>query len=92
MAGKKAEKVRVLTSQAEVLAELRMGREQFMRLLRKYSFDVTGKAGKINGRWHVRVDDVWRWHGYVQDQERRHPDARRMRPEEPPALRRIKGR
>ncbi len=83
---------RVLTSQQEVIDELRMGQKPFIRLLKKYPFLNSGAAGKINGRWHVTVEDVWRWHRYVQRQEIRHPDARRMRPEEPPDLGDIRGK
>jgi len=82
----------VLTSQQEVLDELKMGQSQFIRLLRKYPFGCCGASGKLNGRWHVTREDVWRWHRYVQRQELRHPDARRMRPEEPPELGDIRAR
>lgn len=82
----------VLTSQQEVIDELKMGRKQFLTLLKKYPFCNCGAAGKINGRWHVTREDVWRWHRYVQRQELRHPEARRMRPEEPPDLRDIRAR
>jgi len=83
---------KVLTSQQEVADELKIGRFRFMRLLQKYPFEHSGVAGKINGRWHVAVEDVWCWYRYVQRQEMRHPDARRMRPEEPPALSEIRTR
>jgi hypothetical protein len=83
---------KVLTSQQEVIEELRMSQYQFETLLKKYPFYHSGAAGKLNGRWHVAVEDVWRWHRYVQQQERRHPDARRMRPEEPPDIADIRAR
>jgi hypothetical protein len=82
----------VLTSQQEVIDALKMGQSQFVRLLRKYPFGCCGSSGKLNGRWHVTVEDVWRWHRYVQRQELRHPDARRMRPEEPPDISDIRAR
>jgi len=84
--------VRVLTSQQDVIDELKMGSQQFMRLLRKYPFACCGASGKLNGRWHVTAEDVWRWHRFVQQQELRHPDARRMRPAEPPELGEIHAR
>jgi hypothetical protein len=72
----------VLTSQQEVIDALKMGQSQFVRLLRKYPFGCCGSSGKLNGRWHR----------YVQRQELRHPDARRLRPEEPPDLLDIRAR
>ena len=83
---------RVLTSVHEVAAELSISVHTLYSLLRKYPFDAIGVSGKLNGRWHVPVEDVWRWYQYVKRQEARHPDARRMRPEEPPEIQDIKGR
>lgn len=85
-AGTEDSVVEVFTSQQEVIDELRMGRKQFMSLIKKYPFYKCGSSGKLNGRWHVTKSDLWRWHGYVQKQELRHPESRRMRPEEPPEL------
>jgi len=61
-------------------------------LLRKYPFQSCGRPGKINNRWHVSRKSVHEWFKYVQAQELRHPDARRLRPMEPPALDEIRGR
>lgn len=83
---------RVLTSVNEVAEELSMSVKTLRSYLRKYPFCDTGVSCKLNGRWHVPAEHVWRWYHYVKRQETRHPDARRMRPEEPPALREIKGR
>lgn len=80
------------TSRQEVADELQMSIHTFEGLVRKYPFNVTGVAGKINGRWRVAKDDVWRWFDYVQRQEIRHPESRRMRPQEAPELSAIKGR
>jgi hypothetical protein len=76
----------------EVADALRMSIYQFEKLLRRYPFDVTGVSGKILGRWHVTQADVFVWYRHVQRQESRHPEARRMRPEEAPDLDQIKGR
>jgi len=83
---------KVLTSQQEVIDELRISSYRFTQLLKKYPFSHSGAAGKLNGRWHVALEDVWRWFRYIQRQEMRHPDARRMRPEEPPELSEISTR
>jgi hypothetical protein len=83
----------ILTSKQEVADALKMTVYQFSQLLRRYSFATgAGVSGKLNGRWHVPKDYVFRWYRYVQRQELRHPDARRMRPDEPPELRNIQGR
>jgi len=83
---------KMLTSVHEVADELSMSILTLRSYLRKYPFILTGVSGKLNGRWHVPVEDVWRWYHYVKRQEARHPDSRRMRPEEPPEIRGIKGR
>ena len=83
---------KVLTSVNEVAQELSISVKTLYTYLRKYPFEATGVSGKLNGRWHVPVEDVWRWYHYVKRQEVRHPDSRRMRPEEPPGLTEIKGR
>jgi len=83
----------ILTSKQEVADVLKMTVYQFNTLLRRYSFaDGSGVSGKLNGRWHVPKDYVLRWYRYVQTQEARHPDARRMRPVEAPELVGMKGR
>lgn len=82
----------ILSSAQEVADELKMSVRQLNRVLNKYPFGASGVAGKIMGRWKVCKADVHRWFRYVQRQELRHPDAIRMRPEEPPALTDIKGR
>ena len=83
---------RVLTSKQEVIDELKMGMTMFNSLLKKYPFCSCGAPGKLSGRWHVAVEDVWRWYRHIQKQELRHPDSRRLRPEEPPGIAAIKGR
>lgn len=81
-----------LTSAQEISDALRMSLYQFQQLVRRYPFSDTGVSGKIMGRWRITQDDAFRWFRYVQKQECRHPDSRRMRPEEAPALEEIKGR
>ena len=84
---------KMLTSKQEVADELKMSIRHFSRLLQKYPFaDGAEVPGKIGGRWRVSVDDAWKWFFYVQAQELRHPDSRRMRPEEPPEISGIAGR
>jgi len=82
----------ILSSRQEVADELKISLYQLYRMLNKYPFGMCGVSGKVMGRWKVTRADVHRWFRYVQRQELRHPDARRMRPEEPPALTDIKGR
>ena len=81
-----------LTSKQEVADELKMSTRQLSRWLAKYPFEGSGVAGKIMGRWRVNQGDVWRWFRFVQRQEARHPEARRMRPEEAPEIAGIRGR
>jgi hypothetical protein len=83
---------KILTSKVEVADELDMSVYQFNKLINKYPFDHSGVAGKISGRWRVTKEDAWRWFRYVQTQERRHPEARRMRPQEPPPVAEIRTR
>jgi hypothetical protein len=83
---------KILTSKVEVAEELKMSVYQFNKLLNKYPFGRSGVAGKISGRWRITQEDAWRWFRYVQTQESRHPDARRMRPAEPPAVAEIRTR
>lgn len=83
---KKVEREDVLTSKQEVADVLKMSVYQFSQLLHKYPFANSGAAGKLNGRWHVSRANVWEWYKFVQRQEIRHPDARRMRPDEPPEI------
>lgn len=82
----------LLTSKQEIADLLSMSQSTFDRYLRKYPFTMSGVAGVVNRRWRVFRTDVFRWWRHVQDQELRHPEARRMRPEEPPALAEISGR
>lgn len=84
--------LRLLTSKQEVADELRMSLYQLDQLLRKYPFENSGAPGKIMGRWKTTKANVHAWFRYVQSQELRHPDARRLRPEEPPDIAAIKGR
>lgn len=83
---------RALSSLQEICDELRMGLKQFRNLEKKYPISKTGVPGKLNGRWHIPVDNLWSWYRYVQKQEIRHPDSRRMRPQEPPEIQDICGR
>jgi hypothetical protein len=78
----------LLTSKQEVADLLGMSITTLGRYLRKYKF--TG--GTTNGRWRVFKTDVFAWWKHVQHQEHRHPEARRMRPEEAPELQEIKAR
>lgn len=82
----------LITSKQQVADTLGMSISTFDRYLGKYPFSNSGAPGKINGRWRVFKSYVFGWWAYVQRQEMRHPAARRMRPEEPPALQDIKGR
>jgi|AACY02.16.fsa_nt_gi hypothetical protein len=82
----------LLSSKQEVADELKMSLYQLDKLLQRYPFEVSGVPPKVRGRWRVYRQDVHRWYRYVQRQELRHPDARRLRPEEPPELAGLKGR
>lgn len=82
----------ILSSKQEVADELKMSLHQLSALLKKYPFELSGVPSKIMGRWRVQKSDVARWFAYVQRQEVRHPESRRLRPEEPPALAEIRGR
>jgi hypothetical protein len=82
----------VLVGKKAIADELKMSEYQFGDLIKKYPFIVTGVSGKISGRWRVTVEDVWAWFRFVQGQESRHPDSRRMRPQEPPGIKSIQGR
>jgi hypothetical protein len=82
----------ILSSKQEVADELKMSLYQLDQLLRRYPFENCGAPGKIMGRWKVTKINVHAWFRYVQGQELRHPDARRLRPEEPPEVAGIKGR
>lgn len=81
-----------MTSKQQVADLLGMSVTTFTRYLAKYRFSCCGKAGVVNGRWRVFKSDVFAWWAYVQRQEARHPDMRRLRPEEPPVLQNIKRR
>jgi hypothetical protein len=81
-----------LTSKQEVADALQLSIYKLETLLRRYPFGACGVSGKVCGRWHVDRADVFAWFRYVQSQELRHPDARRMRPEEPPELTDLRGR
>lgn len=82
----------ILSSKQEVADELKMSVYQLNQLLQKYPFELSGVPAKIMGRWKVQKSDVARWFAYVQRQELRHPESRRLRPEEPPAVREITAR
>lgn len=74
-----------LTSKQSAADALQMGFQQFCKLLRKYPFHLgTGVSATVNSRWHVGRAQLFKWFGWVQQQELRHPDSRRMRPQEPP--------
>ena len=82
----------ILSSKQEVADELKMSMHQLCQLLQRYPFELSGVPGKILGRWKVTRSDVHAWFRYVQAQEMRHPEARRLRPAEPPELAWIVGR
>ena len=82
----------ILSSEQQVADELNMSLWKFRQLRHIYPFEKSGAPSKLMGSWKVTKEDVGRWFRYVQRQEMRHPDARRMRPEEPPDLTEIKGR
>jgi len=82
----------VLDCKQAVADELKLSIYQFSQLLRKYPFNMSGCSGKLNGRWHVLCEDVWKWYRYVKSQELRHPDSRRRRPVESPEIQNIQGR
>ena len=83
---------KLLTSKQEVADELGMSVRTFERYLQRYPFGVSGVPGTVRGRWRVQRAYVLAWWEYVQRQEMRHPEMRRLRPEEPPAVAEIKGR
>jgi len=82
----------ILSSKQEVADVLKMHVKTFDKYLAKYSFVHSGAPGMVNGRWRVPKSYVFKWWEYVQSQEIRHPDMRRLRPEEAPELQEIKGR
>ena len=82
----------MLTSQQDVADALGMSTNTLERYLKKYPFHNSGAPGKVNSRWRVLKSFVFKWWNYVQRQETRHPEARRLRPEEAPDLQDIKGR
>ena len=82
----------ILSSKQEVADVLKMSVRQLNDLVQRYPFDYIGVPSKIMGRWRVTRIDVFRWFRYVQQQECRHPRAKRMRPDEPPSIASIKGR
>lgn len=90
--GEEMEKMEFLTSKQEVADELKMSLYKLDQLLRKYPFEKSGVPSKILGTWRMSRQDAYLWFRYVQEQELRHPDARRTRPAEPPELVSIKGR
>lgn len=84
--------IEIISSKQEVADELKMHINTLEKYLKKYPFELCGVPGKIMGRWRLARSDVHRWFRYVQSQEFRHPDSRRLRPAEPPELSEIKGR
>lgn len=84
---------KILGSKQEVAEELKMSIHTLGQLLVKYPFHhAAGVNPKIMGRWRISMTDAYNWFRYVQRQESRHPEARRLRPEEPPELAEIVGR
>lgn len=83
----------LLTSQGEVAAALGMSPKTLERYLELYPWRGAALPnGKVNGRWRVPRRDVLAWWEWVRAQEHRHPEARRYRPAEPPAVAAIVGR
>lgn len=82
----------ILTSRQEVADALKISPYQLWQRMTKYPPAELGIPMKVSGRFHVYLDDVHAWNQYVQRQELRHPDARRMRPDEAPELSKIRGR
>ncbi len=83
---------KLLTSKQEVADALGMSVRTFERYLQRYPFALSGAPGTVRGRWRVQRAYVLAWWEYVQRQEMRHPEMRRLRPEEPPTVAEIKGR
>ena len=84
--------MQLLVRKEEIAKYLRMHVNTLDKLLAKYPFELIGVAGKIMGMWRIPKNDVDRWFQFVREQEYRHPDARRMRPPEPPEVDDIVGR
>ena len=82
----------ILSSKQDVANELKMHVNTLDKYLAKYPFANSGVPGKMMGRWRLAKSDVHRWFRFVQQQEMRHPTARRMRPVEPPEVADITGR
>ena len=82
----------MLVGKKEIARELKMSASTLDRYLGKYPFDECGVPGKVMGSWRVDRADVYRWWRWVQSQELRHPEARRLRPQEPPEVAGIVGR
>ena len=82
----------MLVGKKEIARELKMSERTLVKYFSKYPFESCGISGKIMGSWRVDRADVYRWWRWVQSQELRHPEARRLRPQEPPEIAGIVGR
>ena len=85
----------ILSCKEDVAKKLGMSVQTLNLLVNEYPFEDIGIPAKIRGRWRVTELDVHRWFRYVQYKEtekKRHPEARRMRPAEPPDIEDIQGR
>lgn len=82
----------MIVGKKALASELKMSMSTLDRYLSKYPFEACGIPGKVMGSWRLDKADVYRWWRWVQSQELRHPDSRRLRPEEPPDIQSIVGR
>ena len=83
----------LFSSLQDILEFTGWSKTRFYKVHKKYPLiDAIGVTGQIYGRFCVTEDQIRIWLNYVQRQESRHPDMRRLRPEEPPGLIKIQGR
>lgn len=83
---------KILCGIDEVAAYLRIHPDTLRRYARKFPPMDADFLAKLNGRWHVKASEAMAWLDYVKRQIHRHPDSRRMRPEEPPEVAAIQAR
>lgn len=83
----------IITSKQELLDVVKMSARVFDPLVERYSFErLLGISAKINGRYHLTKRQALLWYKRMQHERCRHPEARRMRPMEPPDIDGIVGR